>query len=113
MNNEATQFKEGQSGNPNGRPKKGVSITDTIRQMMNEQPEIKKALGAKILDMALKGDITAIKTIWNYLDGMPQQSLKVEEISPNDEAMKMLKEIITTKRKAAKNDDRSGEPISN
>lgn len=70
-------WKPGQSGNPNGRPPKGHSITDTIRAMMDEKPEIKKALGAKILQMAVEGDITAIKTIWNYLDGMPLQKSEI------------------------------------
>jgi hypothetical protein len=59
--------------NRNGRPPKGHSITETIRAMMDEKPEIKKALGAKILQMAVEGDITAIKTLWNYIDGMPVQ----------------------------------------
>jgi len=64
-------FPPGVSGNPKGRPLKGHSITETIRAMMDEKPEIKKALGTKILGMALEGDITAIKTIWGYLDGLP------------------------------------------
>lgn len=63
--------------NPNGRPKKGHSITETIRAMMDSKPEIKKALGAKILQMAVDGDIQAIKTIWNYLDGMPLQKSEI------------------------------------
>ena len=63
--------------NKNGRPPKGHSITETIRAMMDEKPEIKKALGAKILQMAVEGDITAIKTIWNYLDGMPLQKSEI------------------------------------
>ena len=63
--------------NKNGRPPKGHSITETIRAMMDEKPEIKKALGAKILQMAVEGDITAIKTIWNYLDGMPLQKQEI------------------------------------
>ena len=71
----STSFTKGKSGNPDGRPPKGYSITETIKEMMAEKPEIKKALGAKILDMALKGDITAMKTLWNYMDGMPQQDI--------------------------------------
>jgi len=73
MGKTSTSFKPGQSGNPNGRPPKEHSITATIRAMMDEKPEIKKALGTKILDMALKGDMTAMKTLWNYMDGMPIQ----------------------------------------
>lgn len=68
-------FVKGKSGNPKGAPKKEHSITQTIKDMMDEKPEIKKALGAKILDMALKGDVTAMKTLWNYIDGMPQQDI--------------------------------------
>ena len=78
MAKEDTQFKPGESGNPNGRPKKEYSITETIRDMMAEKPEIKKALGAKILEMAMKGDITAMKTLWNYMDGMPQQDMNID-----------------------------------
>lgn len=70
-------WKEGQSGNPKGRPPKGHSITETIRAMMDERPEIKKALAAKVLQMASEGDITAMKTIWNYLDGMPTQKQEI------------------------------------
>ena len=76
--NNQTSFKPGQSGNKNGRPPKEHSITATIRAMMDEQPEVKKALGAKIMQMALQGDLVAIKTIWNYLDGMPKQSIEHE-----------------------------------
>lgn len=79
--NPKNQFVKGQSGNPNGRPPKGHSITETIRAMMDEKPEIKRALSAKILEMAMKGDITAMKTVWQYIDGMPKQSTEVDVTS--------------------------------
>jgi hypothetical protein len=87
--NKETRFKEGQSGNPAGRVPKGYSITETIREMMGERPEIKKALGTKVIDAALKGDMAAIKLIWSYMDGMPIQQTDVtikekpEPILPN------------------------------
>lgn len=68
-------FGPGNIANPNGRPPKGHSITETIRAMMDEKPEIKKALGAKILQHAMEGDPTAMRLIWNYLDGMPRQEI--------------------------------------
>jgi len=68
-----TAWKPGQSGNPNGRPPKGHSITDTIKEMMGEKPEIKKALGTKLIELALKGDMAAIKLLMGYMDGMPVQ----------------------------------------
>lgn len=71
------RWQPGESGNLKGRPLKGHSITETIKAMMDEKPEIKRALGAKILQMAVEGDITAIKTIWNYIDGMPLQKQEI------------------------------------
>lgn len=71
--NPTNPIKPGETRNPNGRPPKGYSITETIKDMMAEKPEIKQALANKILEAALKGDITAQKLIWNYLDGMPVQ----------------------------------------
>jgi len=76
----STSYKPGQSGNLKGAPIKEHSITQTIRDMMDERPEIKRELGEKILIMAKRGDIVAIKTLWNYLDGMPKQSAQLEGI---------------------------------
>lgn len=69
--------------NKDGRPHKGHSITETIKAMMDEKPEIKRALGAKILEMAMKGDITAMKTIWQYIDGMPTQRTELSGDAEN------------------------------
>lgn len=73
--NKGHRWQPGESGNPKGRPPKGHSITETIRAMMDEKPEIKRALGAKIIQHAMEGDTVAMKLIWNYLDGMPTQTL--------------------------------------
>jgi len=81
--------------NPNGRPKKGHSITETIRAMMDERPEIKRALGTTIIKMALEDkDITAIKMLWNYLDGMPLQSSDVTSAGEKLESPKITIETI-------------------
>lgn len=79
-------FVKGKSGNPKGRPPKGHSITETLLSMMDEQPEVKRAIATKIMKLALAGDIQTIKTLWSYLDGMPKQSTDItsdgEKISP-------------------------------
>ena len=77
-------WKPGISGNPKGRPKQEHSITQTIRDMMDEKPEIKRALGGKIFQLALAGDMVAIKTIWNYIDGMPPQTPSVQILNQGE-----------------------------
>ena len=69
----STSFPKGKSGNENGRPPKGYSITEMMKEMLTSQPEIKKAIGQSIAKKALQGDVTALKLLWNYLDGMPKQ----------------------------------------
>jgi hypothetical protein len=91
--NPKPHWKKGQSGNPNGRPPKGYSITDTIRSMMDKNPAIKESLAEKILEKALIGDKDAIKLIWNYIDGMPVQKVQSENVGES-EGVKMLRELI-------------------
>ena len=70
-----TSFKKGQVANPNGRPKKGYSITEWFKEMLNSKPEVKDAIGKSILSKALEGDPAAQRMVWQYMDGMPHQSV--------------------------------------
>jgi len=76
MSNKDTQFKPGQSGNPDGRPKKGYSISEWFREMLASNPEVRAALGKSITKKALEGDVTAQKLVWSYMDGMPSQAIE-------------------------------------
>lgn len=69
--------------NPNGRPKgAGISITTAIKRELEKIPEGQKAtyldlLVKKILKKGIvEGDNVTIKSIWNYVDGMPPQEIK-------------------------------------
>ena len=73
-----TSFKPGESGNPNGRPKKGYSITEWFKEMLDSKPEVKDAIGKSIMKKALEGDTAAQKMVWQYMDGMPQQKIEHE-----------------------------------
>ena len=53
----------GVSGNPKGRPPKGYSITEMMREMLNNKPEIKESIGAVIAAKAMEGDLNAVKMI--------------------------------------------------
>ena len=68
-------WKPGQSGNPKGRPKKGYSITEMMKEMLNSKPKVKDAIGKVIAKKALQGDMTAVKMLWQYMDSMPQQDI--------------------------------------
>lgn len=65
--------KKGAEANPNGRPPKGYSITEMMKEMLSNKPEVKKRIGEVIASKAMEGDQAAIKMLWQYMDGMPQQ----------------------------------------
>jgi len=65
----------GAKANPNGRPPKGYSITAMFQEMFANNPERKAELGEAIYRKAKQGDPTAIKLVWNYMDGMPKQAI--------------------------------------
>jgi len=46
---------------------------------MTEKPEIKKALMAKLIEMALAGDLLAIREILDRIEGKSVQKMGVEE----------------------------------
>ena len=52
-NTPKTAWQPGQSGNPNGRPKKGQTLTDALTSIVD-----KHELAKTIYSMALEGDIT-------------------------------------------------------
>lgn len=86
MSNKETQFKKGISGNYKGAPKKEESITHLMKQYLrktvnigkNKKREYKQLFVEKALQLALKGDMTAMKLIWNYMDGLPLQKIENE-----------------------------------
>lgn len=78
-----TSFQKGQSGNPNGRPKKGYSITETMREMFGKDPSIKEKLVQTIIDKAIGGDVSAMKLIINYTDGVPKQQPDQQQTQPD------------------------------
>lgn len=77
------KFLPGISGNPDGRPKGSRSFTTKVREALEkiadgkdytyEEAFIKSILKKAIVD----GDSQIMRLIWNYLDGMPSNSLDI------------------------------------
>jgi len=87
--NEKGQFPPGQTGNPNGRPKKGASIRGCLRESMadeitipgkNGEPDriVTKGefLSMKLFQIASSGDLAAIKMCLDNIDGPPVQKVE-------------------------------------
>lgn len=75
-------FVKGQSGNPGGRPKKGTSFSDVIRAKLDEEVVIdgkptknRDAISQKLINMAIGGDIAALKYCMDRMEGTPKQSI--------------------------------------
>ena len=75
------QFQKGQSGNPNGRPRKGKTLTEAMQKVLQEEhePGVTKgeAVARKLVELALvDGNIPAIKEIYDRLEGRSTQPLE-------------------------------------
>ncbi|MFA6386371.1 MAG: DUF5681 domain-containing protein [Candidatus Paceibacterota bacterium] len=85
------QFQPGTTGNPMGRPKGSLSITQAIKDKLQEvypgsDRKIKKTYLDKIVEGILKnaiekGDTRSQKDIWAYIDGQPKVELEINKFS--------------------------------
>lgn len=107
MARSSTTMKKGETRNPNGRPKKGYSITEWFKEMLASTPEVKDAIGKSIMKKALEGDTAAQKMVWQYMDGMPKQSIELS----GDEDNPIRVEVSDTLKKiyGSGNDKSTGE----
>ena len=84
-------WKPGESGNPKGRPKGSISITTVMKRLLQKIVKTQdgtnkqrvETLAGNILAMALnEGNEAMIKLIWNYVDGLPTQTVIGEGLQP-------------------------------
>jgi phosphomannomutase len=101
-----TEFKKGQSGNPNGRPKKLPEIDKLMAEVMGEEKDGITAAQA-ILNMlrgkAAKGDIKAAQLLLERAYGKSKQNI---DITTQGEKVTVPTIIFTKDNKAnEKNND--------
>jgi len=86
------QWKKGQSGNPNGRPKSGFALNEYITELANVELEDKKtmleAVVGKVYEEALDGNMTAINFLADRVLGKPSQQIGIKDVS--DEPIKVF-----------------------
>jgi hypothetical protein len=74
------QWKPGQSGNPNGRPK-GQSVTSLLRELLGQEHNKKKLaalLAERLLKDALQGKLGHIKEVLDRTEGRVADRVQVE-----------------------------------
>lgn len=74
---EKHKFKKGQTGNPNGRPKKLPQLDALIADVLGEEKDGKTAAEAILMAMrakAAKGDVRAAELILNRAYGKPKDN---------------------------------------
>ena len=86
------QWKKGQSGNPNGRPKKEFALIEHIRKIGSLEGEDRKTILEKVVETvyneALDGNMQAINFLADRVLGKPQQSIALKE--DLDEPIKII-----------------------
>jgi hypothetical protein len=107
---EEGKFLPGVSGNPAGKPKGIKHMTTLVKEALKKMAEtddgkkvvIEKALSETIVKLALEGNTKMIQLIWNYLDGMPNQRIELDDTSSEDNR-KSLREIADVLNKGKGN----------
>lgn len=88
LRDEKGRFIKGVSGNPLGRPIDNETVTGLLCEYLNSKKTVrskkrrKEVLIEKLYQKAEKGDISAIKLILSYTDGLPIARIQ-NEITEN------------------------------
>ncbi len=80
-------FRKGQSGNPKGRPKKELCLTEALREeLQNVSPADASGqnrtwmqlIVEATMRLAIKGNSAALKEVWERVDGKVKDNVNVE-----------------------------------
>jgi hypothetical protein len=82
----SANWKPGESGNANGRPRKGHTLTDLIEARLDKEAFVQRVIG-----LAMEGNMAAIKEIFERIDGKVTQSLA----GPTDVPGKIVVQFVS------------------
>jgi len=79
----------GVSGNPSGRPSKGMALTDVLREKID-----KEAIADKLIEIAMeRNDINALKYIYDRIDGKPIETIK-QHVTEENPVHDLIRELV-------------------
>lgn len=104
-NEHLNQFKEGKSGNPNGRPRGSKNLSTILKAMLEEDVEVfidgkkerrqfQEVIIRKLLKKANDGEIRAIIEIFDRVEGKAKQ--EVEQSGQSTLTVKWDKNLLPT-----------------
>jgi hypothetical protein len=84
--------------NRDGRPVGSRNFTTKVREALEKIADGKEttneeALVKSIIKKAVMGDAPTQKLVWNYLDGMPKESLDIDNPKQRDEIERLREDI--------------------
>jgi len=82
-------FKEGESGNPSGRPKGSKNLSTILKEMLEaeidvvvdgkkEKKAFKDVIIRKLIQKANNGDLRAIREIFDRVEGKPKETVNLQ-----------------------------------
>ncbi len=71
-------FQKGQSGNPGGKPKQkdwAAALRISVSETKGDKTKLRH-IAEKVVELAIEGEMAAVKEIGDRLDGKPAQSVE-------------------------------------
>ena len=98
MSNNQTSWRRGQSGNPNGRPRRGQTLSEALRRQLDVEtvgPDgvvrtRADLIAVKAIELSLDGDVAAIKFVAERLEGRPIATHAFEDIRETRSASELI-----------------------
>jgi hypothetical protein len=91
-------FQKGQSGNPAGRPKNVLTraLRSKLEELESGEPGARtnaEALADRLFDLALSGNVEALKICFDRLEGRPRQTVSLT-LDQREEYERMVDALI-------------------